>query len=113
MQMSWASKQTWGCPAMTSRGSRRPFSLPTLWQRSHKVFSISTQRDVANETGYLLQKFPITRVLGCNVFIWGILLCCSAAAQNYGGLMALRVLLGATEAVVGMSKNQIKTLSKC
>ncbi|KAL4802576.1 major facilitator superfamily domain-containing protein [Aspergillus unguis] len=50
--------------------------------------------------GYLLQKYSVTNVVGCNVFLWGVMLCCSAAAQNYGGLLALRILLGVAEAVI-------------
>ncbi|KAL4982992.1 major facilitator superfamily domain-containing protein [Aspergillus falconensis] len=50
--------------------------------------------------GYLLQKYPVTRVLGGNIFIWGVMLCCSAAVQNYTGLLALRILLGMSEAVI-------------
>ncbi|KAL5335005.1 major facilitator superfamily domain-containing protein [Aspergillus crustosus] len=53
--------------------------------------------------GYLLQKYPITKVLGCNVLFWGVILCSSAAAQKYRDLLALRVLLGMTEAVVAPS----------
>ncbi|KAB8258475.1 major facilitator superfamily domain-containing protein [Aspergillus pseudonomiae] len=50
--------------------------------------------------GILLQKFPITKVLGVNVLLWGVILCCSAAAQNFAGMIALRVLLGMLEAVI-------------
>ncbi|BAE66559.1 unnamed protein product [Aspergillus oryzae RIB40] len=50
--------------------------------------------------GILLQRFPITKVLGVNVFLWGVILCCSAAAQNFAGMIALRVLLGMLEAVI-------------
>ncbi|CBF84634.1 putative MFS transporter [Aspergillus nidulans FGSC A4] len=50
--------------------------------------------------GYLLQKYPVTKVLAANIFIWGVMLCCSAAVQNYAGLLALRVLLGTAEAVI-------------
>ncbi|KAL2809069.1 MFS general substrate transporter [Aspergillus granulosus] len=53
--------------------------------------------------GILLQKYPVTKVLGFNVLIWGILLCCSAAAQNYAGIMALRTILGIMEAVIAPS----------
>ncbi|KAL3478284.1 major facilitator superfamily domain-containing protein [Aspergillus californicus] len=49
---------------------------------------------------FLLQKYTITKVLGWNIVIWGIVLCCSAAAQNYAGLLALRILLGIAEAVI-------------
>ncbi|KAE8377509.1 major facilitator superfamily domain-containing protein [Aspergillus bertholletiae] len=51
----------------------------------------------------LLQKFPITKVLGANVFLWGVILCCSSAVQNFGGMIALRVLLGMLEAVIAPS----------
>ncbi|KAL4966185.1 MFS general substrate transporter [Aspergillus stella-maris] len=53
--------------------------------------------------GILLQKYPVTKVLGVNVLVWGILLCCSAAAQNYAGIMALRTILGIMEAVIAPS----------
>ncbi|KIW99684.1 uncharacterized protein Z518_11097 [Rhinocladiella mackenziei CBS 650.93] len=50
--------------------------------------------------GYLLQKFPLAKVLGLNVLCWGITICCSAAAQNFAGMVALRTLLGCFEAVI-------------
>ncbi|RMJ25086.1 Male sterility protein [Aspergillus sp. HF37] len=50
--------------------------------------------------GVLLQRFPVTKVLGVNVFFWGVFLCCSAATQSYTGMMALRILLGMVEAVI-------------
>ncbi|KAL4899374.1 hypothetical protein BDW74DRAFT_183772 [Aspergillus multicolor] len=53
--------------------------------------------------GILLQKYPISKVLGFNVLIWGVLLCCSAAAHNYAGILAIRTLLGMMEAVIAPS----------
>ncbi|KAL3458370.1 MFS general substrate transporter [Aspergillus heterothallicus] len=50
--------------------------------------------------GILLHKFPIPKVLGANILIWGIILCCTAAAQNYASILSLRILLGLTEAVI-------------
>ncbi|GKZ58781.1 hypothetical protein AnigIFM49718_004617 [Aspergillus niger] len=50
--------------------------------------------------GFLLQRYPITKVLGINILCWGVLLCCSAAAQNFAEMMSLRVLLGTLEAVI-------------
>ncbi|KLU91081.1 hypothetical protein MAPG_09604 [Magnaporthiopsis poae ATCC 64411] len=49
---------------------------------------------------YLLQRFPVSRVLGCNVALWGLLLCCSAAARSFRGLLAVRILLGAAESCI-------------
>lgn len=53
--------------------------------------------------GALLQRFPVSKVLGVNVLCWGIILCCSSATQNFHGMLALRILLGLMEAVIGKS----------
>lgn len=50
--------------------------------------------------GYLLQMFPVALVLGLNLLCWGILVACTAAAQNYGQILAIRILLGCCEAVI-------------
>jgi len=50
--------------------------------------------------GYLLQKFPVAKILGFNVLCWGITLCCTAAVQNFAGITALRTLLGCFEAII-------------
>ncbi|KAJ6130952.1 hypothetical protein N7523_001412 [Penicillium sp. IBT 18751x] len=53
--------------------------------------------------GALLQRFPVAKVLGANVFCWGIILCCSSATKNFAGILALRILLGLMEAVIAPS----------
>ncbi|KAM6525823.1 hypothetical protein FALCPG4_011358 [Fusarium falciforme] len=50
--------------------------------------------------GFLIQKFPVSKVLGVNVILWGAVICCSAAAQNFPGMTAARTLLGMFEAVI-------------
>jgi MFS family permease len=50
--------------------------------------------------GYLLQAFPLAKVLGFNLLCWGTLVACMAAAQNYGEILAIRILLGACESVI-------------
>ncbi|KAJ5613391.1 hypothetical protein N7510_006585 [Penicillium lagena] len=50
--------------------------------------------------GYLLQAFPLAKVLGLNLLCWGILVACMAAAQNYGQILTIRILLGTCEAVI-------------
>ncbi|KAJ6780202.1 hypothetical protein PWT90_04462 [Aphanocladium album] len=50
--------------------------------------------------GALIQRYPVSKVLGVNVFLWGVVVCCMAAAQNFVGIAALRTLLGVLEAVV-------------
>ncbi|KAH8894000.1 MFS general substrate transporter [Thozetella sp. PMI_491] len=48
----------------------------------------------------LLQKFPVGKVLGTFVVIWGGIVMCLGAATNAPGLMILRFIMGATEAPV-------------
>ncbi|ATY66256.1 Major facilitator superfamily general substrate transporter [Cordyceps militaris] len=48
----------------------------------------------------LLQRLPLSRVLGANVFLWGVLVCGMAGARGFAGLAGLRALLGVCEAVV-------------
>lgn len=50
--------------------------------------------------GYLLQRFPVAKVLGFNILAWGIIICCTAAAHNFATMCALRTLLGCCEAVI-------------
>lgn len=50
--------------------------------------------------GFFLQKFPPSTVLGINVMIWGVTTACTAACNNFGGLLAVRILLGMSEAAI-------------
>lgn len=49
-------------------------------------------------TNFLMQRLPIGKYLGVNIFLWGFFLMLQAAAQNFGQLLALRFLAGAAEA---------------
>jgi MFS family permease len=49
---------------------------------------------------YLIQRFPVAKVLGINVILWGITICCTAATQTFPGVTAVRTLLGMFEAVI-------------
>lgn len=49
---------------------------------------------------YFLVKLPIGKFCGIMVFCWGVTLCGMTAANNFGGLMAARFVLGAFEASV-------------
>ncbi|KAH9234984.1 hypothetical protein K456DRAFT_1593811 [Colletotrichum gloeosporioides 23] len=51
-------------------------------------------------TNMLLQKFPVAKYLSVNVFCWGVVIACSAAAKNFAGLMVVRFLLGVFESCV-------------
>ncbi|ESZ94064.1 hypothetical protein SBOR_5540 [Sclerotinia borealis F-4128] len=48
-------------------------------------------------TNYLMQKFPVGKYLAFNIFMWGALLMCQAAARNFIELAILRALSGAAE----------------
>ncbi|KAG9792238.1 MFS general substrate transporter, partial [Aureobasidium melanogenum] len=49
---------------------------------------------------FLLQKFPLAKLLSINVFCWGTVVACSAATKSFGGLMAVRFLLGFFESCI-------------
>jgi MFS family permease len=51
-------------------------------------------------TNFLLQKLPVAKYLAGNVILWGIVIASSASATNFGGLMAVRFLLGVFESCV-------------
>ncbi|KAH8205254.1 hypothetical protein TruAng_000501 [Truncatella angustata] len=50
--------------------------------------------------GYLFQKFNIARTCGIFITLWGLVLLCMAAANDFAGLAAARFFLGALEAGV-------------
>ncbi|KAK5151718.1 hypothetical protein LTR16_004164 [Cryomyces antarcticus] len=49
-------------------------------------------------TNFLMQRLPIGRYLGFNIFLWGVLLMAQAGATNFATLAVLRALSGAAEA---------------
>ncbi|KAJ6013229.1 major facilitator superfamily domain-containing protein [Penicillium herquei] len=49
---------------------------------------------------FLLQKLPLAKTLAVNVFIWGVVVTCSAASTRFGSLMAVRFLLGFFESCI-------------
>ncbi|KAF9893420.1 hypothetical protein FE257_010732 [Aspergillus nanangensis] len=49
-------------------------------------------------TNRLLQLLPLGKYSGACVVIWGAILCCFAAVQNYPGAIAIRFFLGVFEA---------------
>ena len=48
----------------------------------------------------ILQRYPIGRLIGCMLFIWGAVCMLQAAVFNFGGFFTVRFFLGALEAVV-------------
>ncbi|KAL9526752.1 Thiamine pathway transporter [Sphaerulina musiva] len=48
--------------------------------------------------GLLLNKLPLGKFLGGNMFLWGIVIACTAAVKNYPQLIAVRILMGITDA---------------
>jgi hypothetical protein len=51
-------------------------------------------------TNFLLQKLPTAKYLAANIFLWGAVVACSAAAKSFAPLMVVRFFLGFFEAVV-------------
>ncbi|KAI9737134.1 MAG: hypothetical protein M1834_000726 [Cirrosporium novae-zelandiae] len=49
-------------------------------------------------TNWIIQRVPIAKYLGINIMLWGMILACHAAANNFADLVALRTLLGVFEA---------------
>jgi MFS family permease len=51
-------------------------------------------------TNFLLQKLPVAKYVAANVFLWGIVIACSAAAKDFKSLMVVRFLLGMFESCI-------------
>lgn len=49
-------------------------------------------------TNILMQRLPVAKYLGANIFLWGALLIAQAGATNFATLAVLRALSGAAEA---------------
>lgn len=49
-------------------------------------------------TNFLMQKFPIAKYLGVNIFVWGVFLMLQACAKTFTQLAVLRAFSGAAEA---------------
>ncbi|KAI5124304.1 hypothetical protein M0805_008912 [Coniferiporia weirii] len=47
-----------------------------------------------------LQYFPVAKWMSINIFIWSIALCTHAACTNFGGLFAVRFILGICESAI-------------
>lgn len=48
----------------------------------------------------LVQKFPVGKYMGVQIILWGITVTMHCVCKNFGGLIAVRVLLGVFEAAV-------------
>jgi MFS family permease len=53
-----------------------------------------------NATGALIQRFPVAKVLGGNIFCWAIVLCCTSAVKTSHQMIAMRTLLGFFESII-------------
>lgn len=48
----------------------------------------------------LIQKLPVAKFLAFDIFCWGIIVATTAACTSFGGLVAVRFLLGVAEAAI-------------
>ncbi|SMN18205.1 similar to Saccharomyces cerevisiae YLR004C THI73 Putative plasma membrane permease proposed to be involved in carboxylic acid uptake and repressed by thiamine [Maudiozyma saulgeensis] len=46
---------------------------------------------------YLIQRYPISKILGAFIMTWGAILACHSACKSYASLMIVRTLLGMFE----------------
>ncbi|KAJ6517704.1 major facilitator superfamily domain-containing protein [Mycena vulgaris] len=44
-----------------------------------------------------LQRFPVAKWMSINIFVWAVALCSHAACKSFGGLFAVRLVLGMCE----------------
>lgn len=51
-------------------------------------------------TNQLIARLPVARYLTANTLVWGAVVALTAACTNYGGLLAVRLLLGVVEATI-------------
>ncbi|KAJ9143849.1 MFS general substrate transporter [Pleurostoma richardsiae] len=51
-------------------------------------------------TTILIARLPVARYMTANTFVWGAVVALTAACTNYGGLLAVRFLLGVVEATI-------------
>ncbi|PCG93307.1 Major facilitator superfamily domain, general substrate transporter [Penicillium occitanis (nom. inval.)] len=51
-------------------------------------------------TNILIARLPVAKYLAFNTFFWGAVVALTAACTNYGGLLAVRFLLGVAEATI-------------
>ncbi|CAN8096017.1 unnamed protein product [Discula destructiva] len=51
-------------------------------------------------TNQLIVRLPVARYMTVNTLIWGTVVALTAACSNYGGLLAVRFLLGVAEATI-------------
>jgi len=51
-------------------------------------------------TNRLLQRLPIGKYSAACIILWGLVLSCFAAVENFSGAVAIRFMLGVTEAAV-------------
>lgn len=48
----------------------------------------------------LIQRYPVAKFFSVTVFIWALMMLCTAATSNFGGLATVRFLMGMAESVI-------------
>lgn len=74
------------------------FSTSVGWRGQCKCDSERSEL-TRSPSNLLMQRSPPAYYLGFNICMWGVLLMCQTAVTNFGGLVALRILGGAFEAI--------------
>lgn len=48
----------------------------------------------------LIQRYPVAKFFSITVFVWAVMMLCTAATQNFEGLATVRFLMGMAESVI-------------
>ncbi|KAF9014075.1 MFS general substrate transporter [Cyathus striatus] len=96
--MAFADKTTLGQSAVLgiftgAKLTQNQFNwLGTIFYLSYLVFEYPQN--------LALQKLPVGKWISINIFIWAVTLLCHAACKSFGGLFAVRFILGACEGAI-------------
>lgn len=61
-------------------------------------------------TNLIIQRVPIGKYTGSVIFVWALLQMCTAATSSYGGILAVRFILGMFEAAIAPSAMNIVSM---
>ncbi|KAF2087945.1 putative allantoate permease [Saccharata proteae CBS 121410] len=51
-------------------------------------------------SSFLIQRLPVAKFFSATVLVWSVLMMCTAAANDFGGLATVRFIMGMAEAVI-------------
>ncbi|OCF73173.1 hypothetical protein I204_06403 [Kwoniella mangroviensis CBS 8886] len=91
-----------GLQADTNLQGQQYSTLVTILYAGYLIGEVPVNR--------VIQKVPLGKFLGILVIIWGTIVCMHAVCKNFGGLMAVRFLLGFFESGMYYRRNEHPTI---